>query len=255
MMSDPSGRRIRSYHRAFHFELMLYTLGNLRPWRPVPARGVFYTAVGELVMIALAHAVVIGTVISGLGPVVVYGVIPLALGWLLTVARVEGRRFHIAARVWARHVRSGRTLIGGYRAIKRPGKRWQPRRTLVINDGRDGAPPEGLRLEGPGRVLLRYPCSARADGARLTVVQTSQRPCDPGHVITIAEGASACFTDAREAAAHRDPRQPALASHRATGRSGPPEMGVMASRAIRDAPTAPDPDLDAGARAGEGGER
>ena len=29
MMSEPSGRQIRSYHRAFHFELMLYTLGNL----------------------------------------------------------------------------------------------------------------------------------------------------------------------------------------------------------------------------------
>jgi hypothetical protein len=130
MMSEPPGRQIRSYHRAFHFELMLYTLGNLRPWRPVPARGVFYTAVCELVMIALAHALVIGGVISGFGPVVVYGVIPLAVGWLLTVARVEGRRFHLAARVWARQLRSGRTLTGGYRAIKRPGIQWQPRRVL-----------------------------------------------------------------------------------------------------------------------------
>jgi hypothetical protein len=201
MMSESAGRRIRSYHRAFHFELMLYTLGNLRPWRPVPARGVFYTAVCELGMIALAHAVVIGAVISGLGPVVVYGVIPLAVGWLLTVARVEGRRFHIAARVWARHVRSGRTLTGGYRAIKRPGSKWQPRRMLVINDGRDGAPPDGLRLEGPGRALLRYPCRARLDGARLTVVQTSQRPCDPGQVLTIAEGTSARFIAAANRAA------------------------------------------------------
>jgi hypothetical protein len=60
MMSEWSGRQIRSYHRTFHFELMLYTLGNLRPWRPVPARGVFYTAVCEVMMGALAHAPTVG---------------------------------------------------------------------------------------------------------------------------------------------------------------------------------------------------
>ena len=159
----------------------------------VPARAVLYTALSELVMIVVAHTPAIGGLVSGLGPEAVYGVIPLALGWLLTVARIEGRRFHIAARVWARHVLRGRTLIGGYRAMKPAGTRWRPRRMLVVNDGRDGAPPVGLRLLGPGRVLLRYPCQARLDGPRLTVAQTSQRPCDPGTVLTIAEGASVRF--------------------------------------------------------------
>jgi hypothetical protein len=31
---------------------MLYTLGNLRPWRPVPARGLFYTAVETVPLVA-----------------------------------------------------------------------------------------------------------------------------------------------------------------------------------------------------------
>jgi hypothetical protein len=196
MMSEPSGRQIRSYHRAFHFELMLYTIGNLRPWRPVPARAVLYTALSELVMIAVAHAPAIGALVAGLGWEAVYVVIPLAVGWLLTVARVEGRRFHMAARVWARGVFRGRTLIGGYRAMKPAGGRWRPRRVLVVNDGRDGAPPSGLRLLGPGRVLLRYPCKARVEGPRLTVAQTSQGPCDPGQVLTVADGASVGFIDA-----------------------------------------------------------
>jgi hypothetical protein len=251
MMSEPSGRQIRSYHRAFHFELMLYTLGNLRPWRPIPARGVFYTAVCVLVMVALAHAPAIGGVTSGLGPVAVYGVIPLGLGWLLTVARVEGRRFHIAARVWARHIRTGRTLSGGYRAMKRPGSRWRPRRLLVINDGTDGAPPTGLRLEGPGRVLLRYPCSARRDGARLTVVNTSQVPCDPGLVLTIAEGASARFIRAGDRAARviagdaaPDP------SPQAVGWPGQPEVGLVVSEAVGDRRTEADAVVDAGVSGG-----
>jgi hypothetical protein len=196
MMSEPSGRQIRSYHRAFHFELMLYTIGNLRPWRPVPARAVLYTALSELVMIVLANALAIGGVVSGLGPEAVYGVIPLVLGWLLTVARIEGRRFHMAARVWARHALRGRTLIGGYRAMKPAGTRWRPRRVLVVNDGRDGAPPAALLLLGPGRVLLRYPCKARVDGPRLTVAQTSRQPRDPGTVLRIGDGASVHINDA-----------------------------------------------------------
>jgi hypothetical protein len=198
-MSEASSRQIRSYHRAFHFELMLYTIGNLQPWRPLPARAVLYTAISELVMIAVAHSPAIGELVSGLGPEAVYGVIPLALGWVLTVARIEGRRFHVAARVWARHALRGRTVIGGYRAMKPTGTRWRPRRVLVVNDGRDGAPPSGLRLLGPGRVLIRYPSKARVDGPRMTVAHTSLRPCDPGTVLMIAEGASVRFIDATDA--------------------------------------------------------
>jgi hypothetical protein len=252
MMSEQSGRQIRSYHRAFHFELLLYTIGNLRPWRPVPARGVFYTAVCVVVMAALAHAPAIGGVISGLGPVAVYGVIPLALGWLLTVARVEGRRFHIAARVWARHLRSGGTLIGGYRAVKGTGGRWRPRRVLVINDGRDGTPPSGLRLVGPGRVLLRYPCSARLDSARLTVVQTSQRPCDPGQVLTIAEGASARFIGSVDAAPREvDDGTLTGPGPRTVGESGQAETGVVASEEVNDGRMEARPKVDARASVGE----
>jgi hypothetical protein len=67
---------------------------------------------------------------------------------------------------------------------------------VLVNDGRDGGPPSGLRVLGPGRVLLRYPCKARLDGPRLTVAHTSQRPCDPGQVLRIADGASVRFIDA-----------------------------------------------------------
>jgi hypothetical protein len=50
------GTQIRSCHRAFHFELVLYTLGNVRPWRATPSRGVFYTTAWVVVMVALTHA-------------------------------------------------------------------------------------------------------------------------------------------------------------------------------------------------------
>jgi hypothetical protein len=66
-MSDWSARQIRSYHRASHFELMLYTIGNLRPWRPIPVRAVLYTALSEIAMIAVAHTPAIGELVSGFG--------------------------------------------------------------------------------------------------------------------------------------------------------------------------------------------
>jgi len=196
-MGEPPARQIRSYHRAFHFELELHTLGNIRLWRPIPARGLIYTAAVELVMLAAAHAPVVGGVVSRLGWEAVYGLIPLSLAWLLTVARIEGRRFHVAARAWGKQLSAGRYLAGGYRAVKRPGSRWRPAAVVLIGDGRDGAAPCGLRLEGPGRVLLRYPCEARQDGSTLTIAQTCGVACDPGAVLTIAEGATARFSVTR----------------------------------------------------------
>jgi hypothetical protein len=207
MMSDQPSGQIRSYHRAFHFELYLHSLGNVRPWRPIPARGVFYTAASELVMIALARAPLVGRAVSGLGVEAVYGLVPVAVAWLLTVARIEGRRFHLATRVWARHLFSGAMLVGGYRKVKRPGTRWRPRHMVLVGDGRDGGAPSGLRLVGPGRVLLRYPCQARLEDARLTVAHTSQRPCDTGTVLTIAAGASVQFVGARHQGTAESPRE------------------------------------------------
>jgi hypothetical protein len=68
---------------------------------------------------------------------------------------------------------------------------------VVIGDGRDGHAPRGLRLDGPGAVLIRYPCEATADGHRLTVAQTSDSPCDPAKVLDLAPGASARFIGQR----------------------------------------------------------
>lgn len=121
--------------------------------------------------------------------------------------------------------------------MKRTGGRWRPRWVLVINDGRDGAPPSGLRLVGPGRVLLRYPCSARLDGARVTIMHTSQRPCDPGQVLTIATGASARYIGRVDAAAREVPGGTATdPGPREVGESRP-EVGVVASEEVNDGRT------------------
>lgn len=196
-MAEQPLRQIRSYHRTFHFELELYTLGNIRLWRPVPARGLFYLAGSELAMLVLAHLPLIGAVLSQVDWSVLYVAAPVVLAWLLAVAKIEGRRFHVAVRAWWRHVCSGKRLVGGYRRVAGPGGRWRPSPVVVIGDGRDGRAPCGLRLEGPGAVLIRYPCEATAAGRRLTVAQTSTVPCDPAKVLELADGASVRFAGER----------------------------------------------------------
>lgn len=196
MNEQPRGQ-IRSYHRAFHFELELYTLGNIRLWRPVPARGLFYLAGAEVLMLTLAHAPVLGAFLSRIDWSVLYVGIPVVLAWLLTVARIEGRRFHVALRAWTRHLCSGKYLVGAYRSVARPGGRWRPAPVVVVGDGRDGHAPRGLLLTGPGAVLIRYPCEARARRRRITVAQTSDLPCDPAKVLTLADGASVRFIGER----------------------------------------------------------
>lgn len=196
-MADEPRQQIRSYHRAFHFELALHNLGNIKLWRPIPARAFFYFAAAEIVIFTASRLPGIGVILTALGWVVVYGLIPLLVAWLLTVARIEGRRFHVAARAWGKNLGSSRYLTGGYRPACRPGLGWHPSPIVLIGDGRDGLPPRGLRLQGPGRVLLRYPCQAHRRGPRLTIAQTSDVPCDPAKVLQIAEGATVRLVGAR----------------------------------------------------------
>lgn len=188
-----SPRQIRSYHRAFHFELTLYSLGRIRLIRPIPARAILYLAVLEAVMAIVAHLPVIGVALSSFGWFTVYGLIPVSLAWLLTEAKIEGRRFHLALRVWSNHWLAPKRLAGAYRPIAKPGGRWRPSDIVFISDGRCGAPPQGLSLKGPGKIGLRYPCEAHQRGTVLTVRQLSNTPQREPKVVTIADGATVRF--------------------------------------------------------------
>lgn len=181
-------RLIRSYQPAFRLELQLYNFGAWRLPRPVPARAVLYAAVVWPATLLLTRLPLLGAVLARLGWLVEYVAIPLVVTMLFAVAEVQGRRFHVALQAWWRHWGSARHLAGGYAPVPRPGGRWCPAPIVFISDGRCGLVPRGVRLEGAGRVLLRYPCEAVKRGAVMTIRQTSATPCAPARVLQLEPG-------------------------------------------------------------------
>ncbi len=157
---------IRSYRAVFDLERRIYRVDRLR-LNPggIPLRGVVY-----------CFALLAGLAL--LGPLPLLGAVVRALPWylrdlvlpgggaaLLTVIRIEGRPFHLAAAALLRHALGPRSLAGscvlagehpgaGLRTCVRLQRVWHPGSLLILPDGSD-AHLRRLRYTGPGAVLVR----------------------------------------------------------------------------------------------------
>jgi len=182
---------VRSYQPAFRFETMIYKLGSdLTLPRPVPARVFLYGLAVWPVLFILYQLPVLSTLTANVTFLVKWIGIPAALTWLLSTAEVQGRRFHVALQAWMRHWTSAKTLAGGYRPVKDTDGHWRPHDIVFISDGRCGTPPDGVRLEGPGRVALCYPCEAHQKKSVLTLRQVSLSPLVEPKLLSLADGAT-----------------------------------------------------------------
>jgi len=149
---------IRSYRRVFDLERRIYRVDYLR-LNPsgIPVRGVVYF----LALLATAFIFERLPLLASLAGALPWYIRDLALpgagGALLTVIRIEGRPFHLAAHALVRHrTPSGR--LAGLRhgrphAYPGPGRRWRPESVLLLHDGSDSRM-RRLRYTGPGAVLV-----------------------------------------------------------------------------------------------------
>jgi hypothetical protein len=161
---------IRSYRSVFDLERRIYRVDRVR-LNPggIPVRGVLYFLALLLALALAARAPLLGDAMRA-APWYVREIALPALGaGLLTLVRVEGRPFHLAAAALLAHALGPRYLCGlAPRAA--PGRRWLPEDLLVLPDGSD-ARLRRLRYTGPGAV--RRPASGKvmvlARGARLRV--------------------------------------------------------------------------------------
>jgi hypothetical protein len=150
--------QVRSYRRVFDLERRIYRIDRVR-LNPggIPVRGIVYFLVLLLGALAEARLPVVG-VAANAAPWYVRDVAaPAALAALLTIVRVEGRPFHLAARALLRLWLTPRRTagLGGGREVSSrvPDCRWRPEPILMLPDGSDGGA-RRLRYTGPGALLV-----------------------------------------------------------------------------------------------------
>jgi hypothetical protein len=163
---------IRSYRAVFDLERRIYRVDRLR-LNPggVPVRGVVY-CFAILASLALAGALPLaGAAVRALPWYVRDLLLPTGLAALLTMIRVEGRPFHLAAAALVRHLfgphqlagllsargtlgpSSGRLGVLAGRLDAASTAVWRPEELLMLPDGSDMCP-RRLRYSGPGAVRM-----------------------------------------------------------------------------------------------------
>jgi hypothetical protein len=144
---------IRSYRAVFDLERRIYRVDRLR-LNPggVPLRGVVYCLALLAGLVLLATLPLLGAAVRALPWYLRDLVLPAGLAALLTMIRVEGRPFHLAAAALLRYALGPRCLAG--LRPTRPVQVWRPGELLLLPDGSD-ARLRRLRYTGPGAVLVR----------------------------------------------------------------------------------------------------
>jgi hypothetical protein len=144
---------IRSYRSVFDLERRIYRVDRVR-LNPagVPVRGAVYLAALLLAGLLLAALPLVGAPVRVLPWYVRDLAMPAAGAALLTMVRIDGRAFHLAA--WAL---VGYTLtpsrIGAGGAPVKELARWRPRELVMLPDGSE-ARLRRLRCRGPAQVRV-----------------------------------------------------------------------------------------------------
>lgn len=190
---------IRSYRSVFDLERRIYRIDRLR-LNPagVPVRGIVYFLV-LLVTVLLVGALPLVGLLVRILPWYLRDVGgPGACAALLTLIKVEGRPFHLAALALVRYGIGPREL-SGLRPRRGADRHWRLDELVVLADGSDSRL-RHLRYSGPGTVLvsaahvrsswrrgLVQSLMGRPD-MRLTALPAKPRPAK-GQVIALAGGA------------------------------------------------------------------
>jgi hypothetical protein len=144
---------IRSYRRVFDLERRLYRIDRLR-LNPggVPVRGIVYFLALLSAVLITGSLPLIGACARAIPWYVRDLALPAASATLLSVIRVEGRPFHLAAAALVRY-RLGPRRLDGVRPSRPRGERWWPSEIVLLPDGGDSRL-RRLCYTGPGAVLV-----------------------------------------------------------------------------------------------------
>ncbi len=190
---------IRSYRCVFDLERRLYRIDRLR-LNPtgVPLRGIVYF-LALLGSVLLAGALPLVGLLVRILPWYLRNIgAPAACAALLTLIKIEGRPFHLAALALLRYGMGPREL-SGLRPRVKADRRWRLDELLVLADGSDSRL-RRMRYSGPGAVFVSaaHVRSSwrpglvrglmRRPDMQLAPLPTKPRPAS-GQVIALTDGA------------------------------------------------------------------
>jgi hypothetical protein len=183
---------IRSYRRVFDLERRIYRVDRLR-LNPggVPVRGVVYFLAILATALMAARLPLLGSGVRLLPWYLGDLALPAASAAILTMIRVEGRPFHLAARALVRY-RMGPRRVAGTRRCAGPGERWRPQEIVLLPDGSDSRM-RRMRYTGPGAVLVSVEHQPLPTGRRRLALTLREPPArgvlNRAQVIALARGA------------------------------------------------------------------
>ena len=152
----------------------------------IPIRGIGYSLIGIILVLALGTVPVIDAILGVLPFSLRIVVLPLGLAYLLTQWKLDGRSAHVAALAWVRHQAAPARLCG-FRAVRQPSGplSWGP---LVAAGGESDPANRRAVVMGPATVVLRYPVDLKASGRTLRAQRLPGPPQWQGKQVSLAKG-------------------------------------------------------------------
>ena len=197
-MAGRETKVVRSYRLVFRRRWRIFRIGN---WRlPLPG-GLELRLIGYwlacLAAIALASRVpVLGLPLAAMPPALRLLAIPLLGAWALCRTELDGRPPHralLGLTAWRLRPR----VIAAGRRVHAVGVELSPLQALVLDLDLQAADYPRGQVEGPARLLLRYPVAARRGRRTLRLSRRPGPALHKGHVLEIPSSHTVVFEKGR----------------------------------------------------------
>jgi hypothetical protein len=176
-MRDEGTIPIRSYRVCFEMERRIHRIDN---WRVplsygLPLVGLGWAMLALAIMAVASSLPILGPPLGLLHPALRFVLVPIAVAWLLCRWRIDGRSPAATALAYVRW-RTGPRRLVAFRAAPEPGPRPVTLGTITFAADERGARLRPGVVQGPARVVLRYPARLRERGRTLHVTAQDGPP-------------------------------------------------------------------------------
>jgi hypothetical protein len=178
---------VRGYHNCFRIERRIQKIDRWRIPIPygVPLRALGYAAIALTAILVLGSLPLIDQLLGMFGPWFRYALLPIGTAWGMYRWKIDGRSSPASAFAWLRW-RLGRQRISACRDATQTGPVTLGDVTLAPDERSSRLRP--AVIEGPAKVVFRYPVERKERGRTLTVSQTSAQPQRRGTQVRLHDG-------------------------------------------------------------------